>query len=52
MVCTTPADVMERETAYPRALESAATAQREGDRLELRTATGALAVSATSAPGR
>lgn len=44
--CAQPEGVMQQEAAYLRALESAATAQREGDRLELRTATGALAVSA------
>jgi heat shock protein HslJ len=52
MVCSTPADVMEREAAFLRALESASTAQREADRLELRTAAGALAISATASPGR
>ncbi len=51
-VCTTPADAMEREATFLRALESAASAQREGGRLELRTATGALAVSAVAAPTR
>jgi hypothetical protein len=43
---------MEREAAVLRALESAATARREGERLELRTASGAIAVSALEAPGR
>lgn len=52
MVCATPADVMEREAAFLKALESAATAQREADRLELRTAAGALAISATASTAR
>ena len=51
-VCATPPDAMEREAAILKALESVASAQREGDRLELRTATGALAISAVAAPAR
>lgn len=52
MACSDPPDAMEREAAVLRALESAATARREGERLELRTASGAIAVSALEAPGR
>jgi hypothetical protein len=36
--------------AFLSALEGVATARREGDKLELRTATDALAMSATLAP--
>jgi len=42
-------ELMQQETAFLRALESATSARREGDRLELRTATGALAVTARAA---
>ncbi|MCA3180002.1 MAG: META domain-containing protein [Burkholderiaceae bacterium] len=52
MACADPPDVMEREAAVLRALESVATARREGDRLELRTATGAIAVSSVEARAR
>ncbi len=52
MACSDPPDAMEREAAVLRALESAATARRDGDRLELRTAAGAIAVSAVEASGR
>lgn len=48
--CTEPEGVMAQETAFLRALESVASARREGDRLELRTATGALAVTMIPAP--
>ena len=47
--CSTPAGVMEQESAYLAALETAATYRIEGNRLELRTSTGALA--AELAPG-
>lgn len=43
--CAEPEGVMAQEAAFLRALETAATARREGDRLELRTATGALAAT-------
>ena len=43
--CAQPAGVMEQEPAFLRALESAATARREADTLQLRTATGATAVN-------
>lgn len=44
MACATPG-VMDQERAYFKALESVATARFEADRLELRAADGALAVS-------
>ena len=40
-----PERVMEQEQQFPKALETVSTARFEGDRLELRTATGALAAS-------
>jgi heat shock protein HslJ len=43
MACGDPPGIMEQETAYLAALESAATYQIEGDVLELRTSDGALA---------
>ena len=43
MACAEPAGVMEQETQYLAALESAATYKIEGNALELRTADGALA---------
>ncbi len=43
--CAAPEGVMAQEAAFLRALESTATARREGDRLELRTAAGALAAT-------
>jgi hypothetical protein len=43
---------MQREAAFLRALESAASARREGVRLELRTASDALAISASALPAR
>lgn len=43
--CAEPDGVMAQEAAFLRALETVAFARREGDRLELRTATGALAVT-------
>jgi heat shock protein HslJ len=43
-MCVAPG-VMEQEHAFLKALESVATAQLEGNRLELRTADGALALS-------
>ena len=44
-LCAKPEGVMEQEAAFLRALEWAAVSRREGDRLELRTGDGALAVS-------
>jgi len=46
MACAEPAGRMAQEAQFLAALESGAKAQREGDMLELRTASGALAVSA------
>jgi heat shock protein HslJ len=42
--CSTPAGVMEQETAYIAALSTAATYQVQGSTLEFRTASGAIAV--------
>ena len=46
-MCAEPARIMEQEQQFLKALESVATTRQEGDRLELRTADGALAVSLT-----
>jgi heat shock protein HslJ len=43
--CAEPDNVMAQEAAFLRALETVALARREGDRLELRTAAGALAIT-------
>ena len=43
--CADPAGVMEQETQYLKALETVATYRVEGNRLELRTAEGALAAT-------
>jgi heat shock protein HslJ len=51
MACADPPGVMEQEQAYFNALATAATVRFEGQRLELRTADGALAVSFERAPG-
>ena len=45
------AGVMEQEHAFLKALETTATARMEGNRLELRTADGALAMSLIRNPG-
>jgi heat shock protein HslJ len=45
MMCTSPEGGMEQEQQFLRALATVATVRFEGDRLELRTAEGALAVS-------
>lgn len=47
MACAEPEGRMAQEAAFLRALESVATARREADKLELRTAADALALSAT-----
>lgn len=44
-LCVEPEGVMEQEQQFLKALETVATARHEGDRLELRTADGALAVT-------
>ena len=48
--CADPEGVMAQEAAFLRALETVASARREGLRLELRTPTGALAVTMAQAP--
>jgi len=48
--CIQPAGVMEQETLFLKALTTATTYRIEGDRLELRTAEGALAVSLKQTP--
>jgi heat shock protein HslJ len=49
MMCAEPADVMAQERAFLAALQGAGTVRREGNRLELRTAAGAIAVQASAA---
>jgi heat shock protein HslJ len=49
MMCLEPAGVMEQESAFLQALSSAATFSLEGDRLELRTGDGAIAIQLTRA---
>jgi heat shock protein HslJ len=48
MMCPRP-EVMEQEQSFVRALESVATARFDGDRLELRTGAGAIALQLTLA---
>ena len=43
--CAEPDGVMAQEAAFLRALETVASARHDGHRLELRTATGALAAT-------
>jgi heat shock protein HslJ len=50
-MCAQPDRVMEQEQQFLKALETVATARFEGDRLQLRTAEGALAMTLTKAPG-
>ena len=45
-MCARPEGIMEQEARFLKALETVSTARLEGDSLELRTATGALAVRA------
>jgi heat shock protein HslJ len=45
MACSQPAGVMEQESAYLAALQSAATYKLTGSTLEFRTAGGSIAVS-------
>lgn len=47
--CAKPAGVMTQEARYLKALASAATFRLDGDRLELRTSKGALAVTMSAA---
>jgi heat shock protein HslJ len=49
-LCAVPDGVMEQEQAFLAALPTATTARREGSSLELRSASGALVVSARLAP--
>jgi heat shock protein HslJ len=42
MMCSEPEGIMEQESQYLAALETAATYRMEGDRMELRTADGAM----------
>lgn len=51
MMCAA-AGVMEQEQQFLKALETVATARLEGDRLELRTAADALAMTLTREPGK
>ena len=51
-MCAEPAGVMEQEQQFLAALATVATARVEGDRLELRRADGALAISATKDAGK
>jgi heat shock protein HslJ len=54
MMCGKPEGIMDQENQYLAALQSAATFRMQGDKLELRTADGALAVAfarATQAMG-
>jgi heat shock protein HslJ len=52
MMCADPAGVMEQESLYLKALQTAATYRMEGSQLELRTADGALAVTFVTSPTR
>ena len=47
--CSTPTEVMNQETAYLAVLNTAAAYQIQGSKLELRTATGAIAADFTRA---
>jgi len=49
MACAQPAGVMAQESAWLSALRTVATARRDGDRLELRTGSGALAATLVAA---
>lgn len=51
MACASPDGVMEQEQAFLKALETVSTARFEGDRLELRTRDGALAMTLGRSPG-
>jgi heat shock protein HslJ len=51
-MCADHERVMEQEQQFLKALETVASARQEGDRLELRTANGALAVALTREPAR
>jgi heat shock protein HslJ len=49
MMCATPEGVMEQESQFLAALSTVATWRRDGSRLELRTADGAMAVNLVAA---
>jgi heat shock protein HslJ len=49
--CAEPEGVMDQEAAFLRALESVTSMRREGERLELRTASDALAATLVALPG-
>ena len=49
--CESPSGVMEQESEYLTALQSAATYRIDGNRLEMRTSSGALAVQMTRSLG-
>jgi heat shock protein HslJ len=51
-MCAEPAGIMEQEQQFLKALETVATARQEADRLELRTAEGAIALTATRDPAK
>jgi heat shock protein HslJ len=51
-MCPQPAGLMEQEQQFLKALQTVATARFEGDRLELRTADGAMAATLAKASGR
>lgn len=51
-MCAEPEGLMEQERRFLQALLSVASARREGDRLELRTTEGALAIALTQAPAQ
>jgi heat shock protein HslJ len=44
-MCASPERIMEQEQQFLKALETVSTMRREGDRMELRTADGALAIA-------
>jgi heat shock protein HslJ len=50
MMCAEPEGLMEQEQRFLQALRSVASARLEGDRLELRSTDGALAISLTRVP--
>ena len=49
-MCTEPQDVMEQEAAFLKALADASVFRIDGNRLELRSASGSLMVTAARAP--
>lgn len=51
-MCVEPEGILEQEQRFLKALETVATARQEADRLELRTADGAMAVTLHRTPAR